>query len=95
MHHLQFLGDFKHRPSRYCGTSCTDDTVCYEGGKSLQGSRVSLVLDFADDGSSSHECFIMVFVMLRIRCIDYVFSDYVLFQSWEEGEACMEVILLD
>ena len=68
VHHLQLLGEFKHRPSRYYGTSCTDDTtVCYEGGKYLQGSGVSLVLDFANDGSSSHECFIMVLVVLRIR----------------------------
>ena len=36
-------------------------------GKYLQGSGVSLVLDFADAGSSSHECFIMVLVVLRIR----------------------------
>ena len=37
-----------------------------KGKQSLQGSGGSLVLDFADDGSGSHACFIMVLVVLRI-----------------------------
>ena len=70
--HLRFLGEFNRNSSRDCGTSCLDEMLLREKNlyRFLGGS---LVLDFADDGSGSHECFIMVLVVLRDRaksCFD-------------------------